>query len=136
LFIVVLNTLKQLNLNLIKMKKLALVLATTLVSTPAMAGPYVNVETKAKYTGSDYTSRATDLHVGYENKLNDLAYYIQGGKTINAADGVDSESNLSGKLGAKLPVTDKIKLNGEVSFAQVEDADNTYGTKLGIKYSF
>ncbi|ADP00083.1 gp222 [Cyanophage NATL1A-7] len=118
------------------MKKLALVLATTLVSTPAMAGPYVNVETKAKYTGSDYKSRATDLHVGYENKLNDLAYYIQGGKTINAADGVDSESNFSGKLGAKLPVTDKIKLNGEVSFAQVEDADNTYGTKLGIKYSF
>ena len=118
------------------MKKLALVLATTLVSTPAMAGPYVNVETKAKYEGSDYKSRATDLHVGYENKLNNLAYYIQGGKTINAADGVDSESNFSGKLGAKLPVTDKIKLNGEVSFAQVEDADNTYGTKLGIKYSF
>ena len=29
------------------MKKLALVLATTLVSTPAMAGPYVNVETNA-----------------------------------------------------------------------------------------
>jgi hypothetical protein len=118
------------------MKKLALVLATTLVSTPAMAGPYVNVETKAKYTGSDYKSRATDLHVGYENKLNDLAYYIQGGKTINAADGVDSESNFSGKLGAKLPVTDKIKLNGEVSFAQVEDADNTFGTKLGAKFSF
>ena len=118
------------------MKKLALVLATTLVSTPAMAGPYVNVEIKAKYTGSDYKSRATDLHVGYENKLNDLAYYIQGGKTINAADGVDSESNFSGKLGAKLPVTDKIKLNGEVSFAQVEDADNNYATKLGVKYSF
>jgi uncharacterized protein YhjY with autotransporter beta-barrel domain len=98
------------------MKKLALVLATTLVSTPAMAGPYVNVV--------------------YENKLNDLAYYIQGGKTINAADGVDSESNFSGKLGAKLPITDKIKLNGEVSFAQVEDADNTFGTKLGAKFSF
>ena len=118
------------------MKKITLALAATLFSAPVMAGPYVNVETKAKYTGSDYKSRATDLHVGYENKLNDLAYYIQGGKTINAADGVDSESNFSGKLGAKLPVTDKIKLNGEVSFAQVEDADNNYATKLGVKYSF
>ena len=118
------------------MKKLALVLATTLVSTPAMAGPYVNVESNANYTGSDYTSRATDLHVGYENDLGALAYYVQGGKTINAADGVDSESNFSGKLGASVSATDKLGLYGEVSFAQVEDADNNYATKLGEKYSF
>ena len=118
------------------MKKLALVLATTLVSTPAMAGPYVNVETNANYTGTDYTSRATDLHLGYENALGSLAYYVQGGKTINAADGVDSESNFSGKLGASVSPTDKLGFYGEVSFAQVEDADNTYGTKLGAKYSF
>ena len=118
------------------MKKLALVLVTTLASTPAMAGPYVNVETNANYTGSDYESRSTDLHVGYENNIGDLAYYVQGGKTINAVDGVDSESNFSGKLGASVSATDKLGLYGEVSFAQVEDADNTYGTKLGAKFSF
>ncbi len=118
------------------MKKLALVLATTLVSTPAMAGPYVNVESNANYTGSDYTSRATDLHIGYENNLGNLAYYVQGGKTINAADGVDSESNWSGKFGGSISATDKLGFYGEASFAQVEDADNTYGTKLGAKYSF
>ena len=71
------------------MKKLALALAASIVSTPAFAGPYVNVETNANYTGSDYTSRATDLHIGYENELGALAFYVQGGKTINAADGVD-----------------------------------------------
>ena len=118
------------------MKKLALVLATTLVSTPAMAGPYVNVESNANYTGSDYTSRATDLHIGYENELASLAYYIQGGKTINAVDGVDSESNFSGKLGGSVSATDKLGVYGEVSFAQVEDADNTYSTKLGAKFNF
>ena len=118
------------------MKKLALVLATTLVSTPAMAGPYVNVESNANYTGSDYKSRTTDLHIGYENSLGDLAYYVQGGKTINAADGVDSESNFSGKLGGNISATDKLGVYGEVSFAQVKDADNNFGTKLGAKYSF
>jgi len=118
------------------MKKLALVLVTTLASTPAMAGPYVNVETNANYTGSDYESRSTDLHVGYENNIGDLAYYVQGGKTINATDGVDSESNFSGKLGASVSATEKLGLYGEVSFAQVEDADNTYGTKLGAKFNF
>ena len=118
------------------MKKLALVLASTLASTPAMAGPYVNVESNASYTGSSYNSRATDLHVGYENTLGSVAYYIQGGKTINAADGVDSESNFSGKLGGSISATDKLGVYGEVSFAQVEDADNTFGTKLGAKFSF
>ena len=118
------------------MKKLALVLATTLVSTPAMAGPYVNVESNANYTGSDYQSRGTALHIGYENELGSLAYYVQGGKTINAADGVDSESNFSGKLGGSVSATDKLGVYGEVSFAQVEDADNTYASKLGAKYSF
>ena len=118
------------------MKKLALALAASFVSVPAFAGPYVNVETNANYTGSDYTSRATDLHVGYENELGALAYYVQGGKTINAAAGVDSDSNFSGKLGASVSATEKLGLYGEVSFANVEDADNNYATKLGAKYSF
>ena len=118
------------------MKKITLALAATLFSSPVLAGPYVNVETNADYTGSDYTSRATDLHLGYENNIGDLAYYLQGGKTINAADGVDAESNFSGKTGASFAATEKLGLYGEVSFSQVEDADNTYGTKLGAKYSF
>jgi len=120
------------------MKKLALVLASTLASTPAMAGPYVNVETNANYAGSDYTSRTTDLHVGYENELGALAFYVQGGKTINAADGVDSESNFSGKFGGSVSATEKLGVYGEVAFANVfdEDTDNSWGTKLGAKYSF
>ena len=118
------------------MKKISLAIAATLFSSPVLAGPYVNVETNANYTGSDFTSRSTDLHVGYENNLSNLGYYIQGGKTINAVDGIDSESNFSGKLGGNISATDKLGIYGEVSFAQVEDADNNYSTKLGAKYSF
>ena len=33
-------------------------------------------------------------------------------------------------------VTDKVKVYGELSFAQVEDADNNWGTKLGTKFTF
>ena len=118
------------------MKKITLALAATLFSSPVLAGPYVNVESNANYPGSDFTSRATDLHLGYENALGSLAYYVQGGKTINAADGVDSESTFSGKLGGSVSATDKLGVYGEVSFSQVEDADNDYSTKLGAKYSF
>tara|TARA_R100001460_G_scaffold39525_8_gene74368 strand:+ start:1055 stop:1417 length:363 start_codon:yes stop_codon:yes gene_type:complete len=120
------------------MKKLALVLATTLASTPAMARPYVNVETNASYTGSDYTSRATDLHIGYENTLGSFDWYVQGGKTINAADGVDSDSNWSGKVGGSVAATEKLGLYGELAFSNIfdEDTDNGWGTKLGAKWSF
>ena len=120
------------------MKKLALALAATLASTPAMAGPYVNVESNANYTGSDYTSRATDLHVGYENAIGSLDWYVQGGKTINAADGVDSDSNWSGKFGGSVAATEKLGVYGEVAFSNVfdEDTENSWGTKLGAKYSF
>ena len=118
------------------MKKISLILATTLFSAPVVAGPYVNVETNASYTGSDYQSRATDLHVGYENTAGLVDWYVQGGKTINAVDGADSDSNFSGKVGGSIAASEKLGLYGELSFANVEDSDNTYGTKLGAKYSF
>jgi len=118
------------------MKKLALVLATTLVSTPAMAGPYVNVETNANYTASNYESRSTDLHVGYEGDVGKLAYYIQGGRTINAVDGSDSESVTTGKLGGSVAATEKLGVYGEFSGISNGDEDNSYGTKLGAMFTF
>jgi len=116
------------------MKKLSIALIASLFSTPAFAGLYVNVESNANHTGS--TSRATDLHVGYENNIGELAYYAQGGKTINAADGIDTESNFSGKFGGSISATDKLGVYGEISFSQVKEDDNNYGSKLGLKYSF
>ena len=52
------------------MKSIALALATiSFASTPAMAGVYVNAESNASYTGNDFTSRTTDLHLGYEGDV-------------------------------------------------------------------
>ena len=120
------------------MKKITLALAASLFSAPAMAGVYANVETNASYTGADYESRATDLHVGYENTVGVLDWYAQGGKTINAVDGADSDSAWSGKVGASVAATERLGVYGEFSFANIadEDIDNTYGTKLGAKFSF
>ena len=118
------------------MKKFILIAAAAVISSPVLARPYINIESNASYTGSDYKSRATDLHVGYEGKIKDLAYYIQGGKTLNSADGADSNSNWSGKTGLNVPVTGKLNVYGELSFAQVENADNNWGTKLGTKITF
>ena len=119
------------------MKKLALVLAASVASTPAMAGVYINAESNDGYTGSDYTGRAVDLHVGYEGSLSKFDYYIQGGPAFTAVADVDgTESSLSGKVGGTYNVTQKLGVYGEFSGISNEDADNSYGTKLGAKYSF
>ena len=118
------------------MKKIALALAASLASAPAMAGVYVNVESNASYTGNDYTSRTTDLHVGYEGEVGDLGYYIQGGPALVNGDAVDGSTDFSGKLGASVAASEKLDVYGEVSFVTDETADNAYGTKIGAKYSF
>ena len=118
------------------MKKLALALAASLASAPAMAGVYINAESNASYTGNDYTSRTTDLHIGYEGDVGELGYYVQGGPAFTAADGADGSTDFSGKLGASVAASEKLGVYGEVSFKTDETADNSYGTKIGAKYSF
>ena len=119
------------------MKKLALVLASTLASTPAMAGVYINAESNDGYTGKDYTGRTVDLHVGYEGSVNKLDYYIQGGPAFTAVADVDgTETEFSGKAGGTFNVTQKLGIYGELSGISKKDVDNSYGSKLGIKYSF
>ena len=119
------------------MKKIALALAaTTFASAPAMAGVYLNAESNASYTGNDYTSRTTDLHVGYEGSVGDLGYYIQGGPALQAADGVDGTTDFSGKGGVSIAASEKLDVYGEVSFVTDETTDTAYGTKIGAKYKF
>ena len=119
------------------MKKLALALAASLASAPAMAGVYINAESNDGYTGKDYTGRTVDLHVGYEGSLSKFDYYIQGGPAFTAVADVDgTETEFSGKAGGTFNVTQKLGIYGELSGITKKDVDNSYGSKLGLKYSF
>ena len=105
----------------------------------ALAGPYVNVETNAGWTGSEYNSATTDLHVGYEGAFSDTgSFYVQGGASVVSPDGGESDTVPSGKAGLGLALTDALGAYGEVSFVGSgdEDLDRGYGAKLGVKYNF
>ena len=119
------------------MKKIALALAASIASAPAMAGVYINAESNGSYTGNNFTSRTTDLHIGYEGDVGKLGYYVQGGPAFSAVADVDgTETRLSGKLGGKFDITQKLGVYGELSGTSNDEADNTYGTKIGAKYKF
>ena len=122
------------------MKRLAVALASTFFAAPAFAGVYVNVENNGSYDGADYTGSTTDLHVGYEGGTDSFGYYIQGGPAIVATDGADdTDTQMSGKVGATVAATEKLDFYGELSVLTADsdtNNDNAWGTKLGAKYSF
>ena len=117
---------------------LAAVVAAPFFASSALAGPYVNIESNAGFTGTDYDSAVTDLHVGYEGALGESAgYYVQAGPAIVSIDGEDRTTELSGKAGVGVDVTENVNLYGEVSFLTIDGSDdNAYGTKVGVKYTF
>jgi len=119
------------------MKKITLALAASLFSSPAFAGVYFNTEVNNGYTGSDYDGRTVDIHLGYEGSAGKLDYYIQGGPALTAVADVDgTDTEFSGKAGGTWNVTQKLGIYGELSGISKKDVDNSYGSKLGLKYSF
>ena len=115
--------------------------ATVLSAGAAFAGPYVNVETNAGYTGDDFNGSTTDFHVGYEGELGeDSAWYVQGGPAIVSADGEEAETRYSGKVGLSVGVTERLTAYGELSAITATDElsadDLNVGGKVGVKFAF
>ena len=115
-----------------------------LLAGAAFAGPYVNVESNLAYPDGDYSTAATDLHIGYEGSTEDgkIAYYVQGGPSLNHAESTDdTETELSGKVGASYAATEDLALYGELSGAsngEDSSGDNIvdWGAKVGAKFTF
>ena len=113
--------------------------AAAFAPAAALAGPYVNVEANSGWTGSDYDGTITDLHVGYEGTFSeDVSYYVQGGASVKSPDGGDADTVPSGKAGLGLALSEDLSAYGEVSFLGSGDSsvDRSYGTKIGVKYTF
>ena len=116
-----------------------------LLAGAAFAGPYVNVESNLSYPDGDYTSATTDVHIGYEGTVGTegkIAYYVQGGPSLVHTESADDpETELSGKVGASLPLNDDLAAYAEISGATAgEDASGdtirNWGAKIGAKFTF
>ena len=116
------------------MKKIIALISAAALATPAVAGPFINVENNAGFSGSNFTGHVTDFHLGYESGNEVGSYYIQAGPSIFAPDGGEEDTKLTGKLGGSINATDRVSVYGELA-ATFEDV-NSYGTKVGVKYSF
>ena len=123
------------------MKALLLAGAASFMAAPAFAGPYVNAENNAGFTGSDFEGSVTETHVGFEGGLGEYAgWYVQGGPAFVSPDGGETTTELSGKVGIGVDVTERLNLYGEVAAMTNDeinfDEDLDLGTKIGVKFSF
>ena len=113
-----------------------------LLAGAAFAGPYVNVESNLSYPDGDYSSATTEVHIGYEGGEGKVAYYVQGGPSLNHAESTDdTETEFSGKVGLSVAATESLGVYGELSGAsngEDSDGDNIvdWGAKLGAKFTF
>ena len=117
--------------------------SAVVLGSPAIAGPYVNVENNAGFAGGDgldmdYTGSVTDFHVGIEGG-DKASWYMQMGPALIQPDGDSADVELSGKIGGSVAVSadEKLSIYGEISFITVDDFDAAnVGTKIGAKYNF
>tara|TARA_B100000131_G_scaffold41654_1_gene37499 strand:+ start:1085 stop:1480 length:396 start_codon:yes stop_codon:yes gene_type:complete len=116
-----------------------------LLAGAAFAGPYVNVESNLSYPDGEYSAATTDIHIGYEGTVGTegkIAYYVQGGPSlVHTETADDTETEISGKIGASAPLNEDLSAYAEISGATAgEDADGdtirNWGAKIGAKFTF
>ena len=121
-------------------KPILIAAAASLAAPAAFAGGfYANVEANSSLTGTNYSSTTTDFHIGYEGGTDTFGYYVQGGPAVVAADNVDADTRLSGKVGANIAATEKLDFYGELAVLTADadtTDDNAWATKLGAKWKF
>ena len=115
-----------------------------LLAGAAFAGPYVNIEANGSYPDGDYSGATTDVAVGFEGTTSEgkVAYYVQGGPAfVHTESTDDTETELSGKVGASYGISEDLAVYGEISGASNgEDAGGDtivdWGAKVGAKFTF
>ena len=121
----------------------AIFAAPFVLSSAAFAGPYVNVEANASYPDGEYTTATTDIHFGFDGATEDgkVAYYVQGGPAFQHTESTDdTETELSGKVGASFNISEGFDAYGEIAGITNEDSSGDdiidFAGKVGVTYKF
>ena len=112
------------------------------MASPALAGTYLNGEVRSAFPGGTHSATVIETHVGQEFELdeNGVVIYAQAGPAFVVPDEGDSQTELSGKIGIEVPVSDQITGYGEV-YAITNggidfDQDIDVALKAGMTYRF
>ena len=117
-------------------KSLLAVAAVSAFSAPVLAGPYVGVDTKTKFTGSNYSSIEFTGKVGYESTVGTTKYFVEGGPITTTPDGGDADTEFFVASGLGFAVTDSVGAKASIKYTSNDGGDAKYEIKSGLKYKF
>ena len=108
--------------------------------TAAVAAPYANIEANSGWKGNDHGSTVTEVHAGWEFEPSEnTSVYVQGGPAFVSVDGEDLETEISGKAGVSVDITENTEVYGEIAFItndQDFNEDVDLAVKVGGTYRF
>ena len=110
-------------------------------ASPALAGPYVNVESNSGFIGRDGQQTVIETHKGFDIPVGNSAnFYLQGGPAFVLPKVGSDTAELSGKIGVDYDVTTNLNAYGEVYAISANtidfDASPNVNVQAGVKYSF
>jgi len=112
-------------------------LATPLLASSALAGPYVRGEATVNLSGSQYSNTEVDLLGGYEEDINErTSWWIEAGPSVLFEDGGGQEVRFKIKSGINYTATEQLDLYGEIGTVINQSTENDYYGKAGFKYKF
>ena len=121
------------------MKAIAVVAAVGLMAPAAHAEGsfYLNPEINSSSVGTDFVGRSVETHVGYSYAGDGWSAGGQLGPAFIQVDGVDSETELSGKIYGSLDVLadGSLSVYGELS-AITGTGDLSTNFKKGLMWKF
>jgi hypothetical protein len=117
-------------------KSLLAVAAVSAFSAPVLAGPYVGIDTKTKWKGSDYDSTEFEASIGYSGKVGTTKYFVEGGPVTTVEDGKEADTEWFVASGVGFPISDSVGAKASIKYESNDGGDNKYEFKTGLKYSF
>tara|TARA_R100000322_G_scaffold161544_1_gene123650 strand:+ start:679 stop:1044 length:366 start_codon:yes stop_codon:yes gene_type:complete len=111
--------------------------ATVALAGSAVAGPfYLNGERNDGFVGGSHAGAVNELHVGVKGKVADnVDAYAQIGPAYLQPGIGNGSTEISGKAGASVAISEAVGIYGEVSF-MTADGDDNYGVKTGFTVDF
>lgn len=112
----------------------AAIAGVALVSPASMAEIYANPEFSSTRYGDEHQGTQMNMDIGYRGGSDRYSFYVQGGPVILSPQGEKSSSELGGKFGGSVAVTEKVSAYGEVSGQTGEEF--TLSSKVGLDWAF
>ena len=101
-------------------------------ASAAVAGPYVNVEANAGWSGTDYSGSVTDMALGLSTAKALTASTCRAVLQLSSLTVPTLTWNFPAKLGGSVAASDAFSFYTEISGITGDD-NNSYGGKLGSK---